>query len=97
MENRTAYKVPEFCDANGISQSKYYELKRAGRGPREMRIGSKGVRISKEASEEWRRRMEEIAAEEIAAAEEIVAAESASSHVKEKDAEESASSEEEAA
>ncbi|AZG75902.1 transcriptional regulator [Methylocystis rosea] len=74
-----------------MSQSAYYELKRKGRGPREMRIGSKGVRISREAAQEWRRRMEEIAAEEIAATE------SASSNVKEKDAEESASSEEEAA
>jgi predicted DNA-binding transcriptional regulator AlpA len=76
MENRAAYKVPEFCEAHGMSQSAYYELKREGRGPREMRIGSKGVRISKEAAEEWRRRMEEIAAAESASSEEISASSS---------------------
>jgi|GEM_PF-2942416 len=91
MDDIAAFTRREFCAAHRMSESAYFELKRAGRGPREMRLGARGVRITKEAAAEWRRRMEEIAAEEIAAAE------SASLNGKEKDAEESTSSDEEAA
>jgi len=62
MTDKFAFKISEFCKAHGISPSSYYELKRHGLGPREMRIGSAGVRISQEAAAEWRRRMEEMAA-----------------------------------
>lgn len=66
MEPKAAYTVREFCEAHGISAGAYYEAKREGRGPREMRIGSRGVRVSKEAAEEWRREMEALAAAESA-------------------------------
>lgn len=62
MNDKFAFKIPEFCKAHGISLSSYYEMKRNGLGPREMRIGSAGVRISQEAAADWRRRMEELAA-----------------------------------
>ncbi len=52
-----AFRIPEFCTAHGISRSLYYTLRREGRGPRTMTLrGSQ--RISHEAAEEWRRRME---------------------------------------
>ncbi len=52
-----AFKIPEFCVAYRISRSLYYSLRREGRGPRTMTLrGSQ--RISHEAAEEWRRRME---------------------------------------
>jgi hypothetical protein len=54
-----AYNIREFCDAHGISVSLYYEAKHDGWGPREMRVGAKGVRISLEAAAAWRRQMEE--------------------------------------
>lgn len=57
-DQKAAFTIREFCDKHGISPSAYYENKRKGLGPREMRIGSKGVRISREAAEDWRRAME---------------------------------------
>jgi predicted DNA-binding transcriptional regulator AlpA len=67
MSDKAAFKIREFCQAHGLSESIYYEMKREGLGPREMRIGSSGVRISQEAAAEWRRKMEERAAAEAAA------------------------------
>lgn len=61
-DNRAAYTIREFCAAHGISQAIFYEMKRDGLGPREMRIGHTGVRISLEAAADWRRHMEERAA-----------------------------------
>ncbi len=52
-----AFKIVEFCAAHRISRSLYYSLRSEGRGPRTMTLrGSQ--RISHEAAEEWRRRME---------------------------------------
>jgi hypothetical protein len=59
-----AYSIKEFCESHRISPSAYYEAKREGWAPREMRIGAKGVRISAEAAAEWRRAMERRAAGE---------------------------------
>ncbi len=50
---REAYTVPEFCEAHRISLSAYYELKKAGRGPRELDAGR--LIITKEAAADWRR------------------------------------------
>jgi hypothetical protein len=49
-----AFTVAEFCLAHKISQAFYYELKRAGLGPREMVLGRRRI-ISGEAAADWRR------------------------------------------
>ena len=46
--------IPEFCASEGISKAFYYELQKAGRGPRVMRHADGCVRISPEARREWR-------------------------------------------
>lgn len=56
-----AYPIPEFCTRHGFSRATYYNLP-ADQRPREMRVGAR-VLISREASAEWRRRMECLAAE----------------------------------
>ena len=52
---RGAYTIREFCEAHRISQSKYFELKRAGLAPEEMQIDSRRI-ITIEAAARWRRR-----------------------------------------
>jgi hypothetical protein len=52
-----AHSIPEFCRLHGISQSFYFQLKKAGRAPVEMRIGRRRL-ISVEAAAEWRRQWE---------------------------------------
>ncbi len=64
MKDKAAFTIGDFCEAHGISRTAYYEMKHQGIGPREMRIGSSGVRISIEAAAEWRRCMEARAASE---------------------------------
>ena len=54
---RKAYSIDEFCADHGISRSTYYNQKKAGQGPREMKVGTR-VLISVESAAEWRRRME---------------------------------------
>jgi predicted DNA-binding transcriptional regulator AlpA len=56
-DSERAFTVSEFCACMGISRWQYYNLKRTGRGPREMHIGS-SVRISPEARKAWRALME---------------------------------------
>lgn len=60
--SRGALSVPEFCSAHGISRGFFYELLRAGRGPRIMRLGRR-VLIGTEAAADWRRDMEQRHAE----------------------------------
>ena len=62
MEERDAFSIPEHCQRHGISVSFYHKEKAAGRGPREMRIGTR-ILISKEAAAEWRRECERASAE----------------------------------
>ena len=50
--------IPEFCASEKISRAFYYELRKAGRGPREMRHADGCVRISPEARRDWRRERE---------------------------------------
>lgn len=63
---KDAYTIPEFCKRHGLSRGAYYLLRQRGQGPIEMRLG-RSVRISVEAAEYWRRRMEEPSAEEAVA------------------------------
>ena len=51
------HNIESFCDANGISMSHYFVLKRKGKGPREMKVG-KRVLITPEAEAAWRRARE---------------------------------------
>ena len=55
---KLAFTVKSFCKAHEISTPTYYRLRKEGRGPREMRIGS-DIRISAEAAADWRRAREE--------------------------------------
>jgi len=45
-----------FCENNGISLSKYFQLKREGRGPVEIQIDQRII-ITEEAERAWRERM----------------------------------------
>ena len=48
-----AFTIREFCKAHRISISYYYELKKIGRAPREMALGTRRI-ISAEAAAAWR-------------------------------------------
>lgn len=48
-----AFSIREFCRKHGISVPTYYEMKRQGLGPVEMRFG-RVIRISAEAAAAWR-------------------------------------------
>lgn len=52
-----AFSVSDFCRSHGISRTLFYELGRAGTGPRLMKAGRR-VLISIEAAAEWRAQME---------------------------------------
>ena len=53
-----AISVAEFARRFGISRSQFYLLKKAGRGPRCFKIGSRTL-ISNAAGADWVREMEE--------------------------------------
>ena len=50
--------LPTFWERNSVSKTSYYYLRRLGRAPREIHVGSK-VLISPEAEAEWRKAMAE--------------------------------------
>src|SRR5690349_13829773 len=50
---RLGYSVDELCAAADISRSLYERMKRQGKGPREMRLGKKVIRISPSAAKAW--------------------------------------------
>src|SRR3954452_102826 len=54
---RLALSIPEFCDAHGISEAFFYKLKKQGKGPREMKVGTRTL-ITFESAAEWRRARE---------------------------------------
>ena len=56
-----AYSIEEFCRAHRFSRAQYFNLKREGKAPREMRVGNRVI-ISREAAADWRRDREAIAA-----------------------------------
>lgn len=49
--------VKEFCALVPMSVTTYYQMKRAGQGPRELRIG-RHVRITRQAVENWLARLD---------------------------------------
>lgn len=57
-----AFTVPEFCRVHNLSTSGYYELKKEGLTPKEIRLGRKVI-ITTEAAANWRRKMEDLTAE----------------------------------
>ncbi len=54
---KAALSVAEFCKAHSISRATFYNQRKIGLGPRTIKVGSRRL-ITKEAAEEWRRRME---------------------------------------
>jgi predicted DNA-binding transcriptional regulator AlpA len=52
-----AHTILSFCESNAISESKYYDLKRKKKGPREIEIGGRVI-ITPEAELDWRRERE---------------------------------------
>ena len=69
-----SYSIGEFCSAHRISRAHYYELRKQGLAPDEIRTeGDRGckkitagrprVTISKEAAARWRERMETLSRE----------------------------------
>lgn len=46
-----------FCENNAISESKYFDLKRKGKAPREIDLGDRII-ITPEAEADWRRERE---------------------------------------
>ncbi len=57
MDDLLAFSIEQFCHLHGISRAKFYELRDEGEGPTLMHVGTR-VLISREAAEQWRRRME---------------------------------------
>jgi hypothetical protein len=48
-----AYTIKEFAIAHRISVAFYYQLKKEGRGPRELELNTRRI-ITAEAAAEWR-------------------------------------------
>jgi hypothetical protein len=48
-----SYTLKQFLARHKLSESQYHKLRRTGRGPRTMRTGSVGVRISRQAELDW--------------------------------------------
>jgi hypothetical protein len=63
-ETPLAFTIKTFCKAHELSPSAYFAMQAAGAGPRTMRVGRTGVRITAEAAREWRATMEAKAAAE---------------------------------
>jgi hypothetical protein len=56
-----AFSIQEFCDAHRISRSQYFELKKQGLTPVEMKVGHRRL-ISFESAATWRAQREAAAA-----------------------------------
>jgi hypothetical protein len=54
---RKAHSIPEFCLRHDISRGTYYNLKKAGKGPRTMHVNGREL-ISIEAEADWRKACE---------------------------------------
>jgi predicted DNA-binding transcriptional regulator AlpA len=52
ITGRAAFSISEFCMRNGISYGTFYNLRRRGEGPREMKIGTRRL-ISVAAEAAW--------------------------------------------
>jgi hypothetical protein len=55
-----AYSIEDFCRRHSISHGTYYNLRKAGKGPRESHALGR-VLITKESAEEWRSKITEAA------------------------------------
>jgi predicted DNA-binding transcriptional regulator AlpA len=55
--DKDVYSVLEFCHAHNISRGTLYNLRKAGKGPKMIKLGRR-VLISKESAHEWRKIME---------------------------------------
>jgi hypothetical protein len=53
-----AYSIEEFCRRHSISRASYYNLKNAGKGPRESHALGR-VLITKESAHDWREKISE--------------------------------------
>ena len=56
-----AKSIDQFCQANGISRSLFYLLRKRGQGPREMAVGNRRL-ISDDAERDWQKAREADAA-----------------------------------
>lgn len=56
MADRDAYSIKEFCQRHNLSRGTYYNMRREGLAPVEVRVFTR-VLITKEAAEAWRRVM----------------------------------------
>ena len=59
---RISWTIDEFCASVGISRSTYEKAKRDGWGPRELILGSTGIRVTDKSRAEWIASREEKAA-----------------------------------
>ena len=50
---RLAYSIDELCVAADISRSFYERMKRAGKGPEELQLAGKTIRITPIAAKKW--------------------------------------------
>jgi hypothetical protein len=53
-----AYSIEEFCRRHSISRATYYNLKLAGKGPRESHALGR-VLITRESARDWREKISE--------------------------------------
>ena len=60
-KEREADSIPQFCEAYGISRAFFYKLRKAGKGPRVVKIGNRSM-ILKDDGRDWRRKLQEQAA-----------------------------------
>lgn len=56
---RVAFTVPEICFRNNISMPTYQRLRKQGLGPKEMRFGLNGIRVTAAAEREWQERLQQ--------------------------------------
>jgi hypothetical protein len=62
LKSEPSYTIDELCAVEGICNAKYYQLRKKGLGPQELRFpGSRIVRITAEARREWHARMNDLA------------------------------------
>ena len=52
-----AYTIEQFCEAYQFSHTSFFKMKKAGRGPREIRVG-KRVILTRQAIADWCRERE---------------------------------------
>jgi hypothetical protein len=50
---RLVYSIDELCVAADISRSFYERMKSAGKGPQELRLADKTIRITPAAAKKW--------------------------------------------